>query len=60
MEVFAVPARKGNRIIGLVWAHTRPGSLYYTDDWHMYGSLRVPRGAANGIRHFEDFCDDCR
>ncbi len=41
VKVFAVPARKGNRIVGLVRAHTRPGSLYYTDDWHAYGSLRV-------------------
>ena len=41
VQVFAVPARKGNRIIGLVRAHTRPGSLYYTGDWHAYGSLRV-------------------
>jgi transposase len=40
-KVFAVPARKGYRIVGLVRAHTRPGSLYYTDDWHAYGSLRV-------------------
>jgi transposase len=41
VKVFAVPARKGDRIIGLVRAHTKPGSLYYTDDWHAYGSLRV-------------------
>ena len=33
--------RKGNRIVGLVRAHTRPGSLFYTDEWHAYGSLRV-------------------
>ena len=41
VKVFAVPARKGDRIIGLVCAHTKPGSLYYTDDWHAYGSLRA-------------------
>jgi transposase len=41
VKVFAVPARKGNRIVGLVRAHSRPGSLNYTDDWHAYGSLRI-------------------
>ena len=41
VKVFAVPAREGKRVIGLVRAHTRPGSLYYTDDWQAYGSLRV-------------------
>lgn len=41
VKVFAVSARKGNRIVGLVRAHTKPGSLYYTDDWHAYDSLRV-------------------
>ena len=41
VKVFAVPAREGKRVIGLVRAHTKPGSLYYTDDWQAYGSLRV-------------------
>lgn len=41
VKAFAVPAQKGNRIVGLVCAHTKRGSLYYTDDWHAYGSLRV-------------------
>ena len=40
VHVFAVSGR-GNQIARLVRSHTRPGSLYYTDDWHAYGSLRV-------------------
>ena len=40
VRVFAVSGR-GNQIARLVRSHTRPGSLYYTDDWHAYGSLRV-------------------
>ena len=40
VKVFDVPAR-GNKIIRLVRSHTKPDSLYFTDDWHAYGSLRV-------------------
>jgi len=41
VKVFAVPAREGKKVTRLVRAHTKPGSLYYTDDWQAYGSLRV-------------------
>jgi transposase len=41
VKVFAVPAREGKKLISLVRSHTKPGSLYYTDDWHAYGSLRL-------------------
>jgi transposase len=41
VKVFAVPARTEQNLISLVHSHTKPGSLYYTDDWHAYGSLRL-------------------
>jgi transposase len=41
VKVFAVPARTEQNLISLVYSHTKPGSLYYTDDWHAYGSLRL-------------------
>ncbi len=67
VRVFPVQGRKGNTVVGLVREHTRPGSLYYTDDWQAYGSLAVrgdhivvrkeagrPKGRAhiNGIEGF--------
>lgn len=41
VKAFAIPARQGKEVIDLVCAHTTPGSLYYTDDWQAYASLRV-------------------
>ena len=41
VRVFPVQARSGQAVIELVQRHTKPGSLYYTDDWHAYASLRV-------------------
>jgi transposase len=41
VRVFPVQGRRGAEIIGLVRAHTRPGSLYYTDDWRAYALLAV-------------------
>lgn len=41
VRVFPVQGRSGREIVGLVREHTRPGSLYYTDDWHAYGSLAI-------------------
>ena len=67
VRVFPVQGRPGSEVIRLVRAHTKPGSLYYTDDWQAYGSLAVrgdhivvrkeagrPKGRAhiNGIEGF--------
>jgi len=67
VRVFPVQGRSGAEVIRLVSTHTKPGSLYYTDDWHAYGSLAVrgdhivvrkeagrPKGRAhiNGIEGF--------
>ena len=39
VRAFPIPKRK-KRIIGkLIRQHTKPGSLYYTDNWHAYASL---------------------
>ena len=67
VRVFPVQGHKGTEVIRLVREHTKPGSLYYTDDWQAYGSLAVrgdhivvrkeagrPKGRAhiNGIEGF--------
>jgi len=44
VRVFPVPRRKRRHILPLVIRHTRPGSLYYTDDWSAYASLAVRGG----------------
>lgn len=41
VRAFPIPARSADQVISLVCAHTTPGSLYYTDDWQAYASLRV-------------------
>jgi transposase len=41
VRVFPVPKRRQRTILPLVRQHTKPGSLYYTDDWHAYGSVAV-------------------
>lgn len=41
VKAFPIPARNAEQVISLVCAHTTPGSLYYTDDWQAYASLRV-------------------
>ncbi len=38
---FPVPSRGKKTLLSLITTHTRPGSLYYTDDWHAYGSLSI-------------------
>jgi transposase len=38
---FPVPDRKTNTLIPLVFQHTKPGSLYYSDDWHAYTWLSI-------------------
>jgi len=67
VKVLPMQARSGRRIVRLVCAHTRPGSLYYTDDWQACASLAVRgehivvrkdggrpkgRGHINGIEGF--------
>ena len=41
VRVFPVQGRKASEVIRLVGEHTKPGSLYYTDNWQAYGSLAV-------------------
>jgi len=41
VRVFPVPARNCREIVGRVVAETKPGSLYYTDDWQAYASLAI-------------------
>ena len=41
VKVFPVTGRSKQELIGHVIEHTKPGSLYYTDDWHAYASLAV-------------------
>jgi transposase len=38
---FPVPDRKTDTLIPLVIAHTKAGSLYYSDNWHAYTWLSV-------------------
>ena len=44
VKVFPVQGRGAETLIPLIRASTTPGSLYYTDDWHAYGSLSVRGG----------------
>ena len=41
VKVLAVPALTERTLISLVCLQSKPGSLYYIDDWHAYGSLRL-------------------
>lgn len=41
VRVFPIQGRGGRKILPLVYQTTKPGSLYYTDDWHAYASLAV-------------------
>lgn len=67
VRVFPLPARRKAEVLHLIGLHTKPGSLYYTDDWHAYATLAVrgdhivvrkekgrPQGRAhiNGIEGF--------
>lgn len=44
VRVFPVPRRRRRTILPLVRRTTKPGSLYYTDDWSAYASLAVRGG----------------
>jgi transposase len=53
IRIFPVQDRSSAELIFLVCEHTRPGSLYYTDDWHAYASL-VVRGDSIVVREEGD------
>ena len=44
VRAFRIPKRKNRTITRLIRQHTKPGSLYYTDDWHAYASLGLRGG----------------
>ena len=41
VRLFPVEKRRKKEIVKLIRLHTKPGSLYYTDDWKAYASLSV-------------------
>ncbi|MBI4133210.1 IS1595 family transposase [Candidatus Uhrbacteria bacterium] len=41
VKVFPVPKRRKRVVFPLIRKHTKPGSLYFTDDWSAYASLAV-------------------
>ena len=41
VQVFPVSGRSERELVGHIIEHTRPGSLYYTDDWQAYASLAI-------------------
>ena len=60
VRVFPLPRRKNRIIRELISRHTKPGSLYYTDDWYAYASLglrgnhvvvRKEKGKPKGRNH---------
>lgn len=38
---FPISSRAGDELIPLISHHTKPGSLYYTDDWFAYAFLSI-------------------
>lgn len=41
VRVSPIPRRNREEVMQLVRTHTKPGSLYFTDDWHAYASLAL-------------------
>ena len=41
VKAYPISQRRKGEILALIREHTLPGSLYYTDDWKAYGSLRL-------------------
>ncbi len=41
VSTFPVPSRSRQVIVPLITQDTKPGSLYYTDDWHAYDSVSI-------------------
>lgn len=67
---FPISSRNKETLLPIIEKHVKPGSLYYTDDWHAYSSLSIkgnhvvirkekgiPRGRnhLNGIEGFWSF-----
>ena len=57
---FPISSRGAAHLLPLIEVHTKPGSLFYTDDWHAYGSLatrgdhvviRKDKGKPKGRNH---------
>jgi transposase len=44
IRAFPLAGRRKTEVMRLVKEHTKPGSLYYTDDWQAYASLAVRGG----------------
>ena len=40
---FPIPGRGKKTLVPLMVTHTKPGNLYYTDDWHAYTFLDIRR-----------------
>jgi len=38
---FPISSRNEKTLVPIIQQHTKPGSLYYTDDWHAYSSLSI-------------------
>jgi len=38
---FPISSRSKETLMPIIQQHTKPGSLYYTDDWHAYSSLSI-------------------
>lgn len=38
VKAFPLERRRRQEVLSLIYEHTLPGSLYYTDDWQAYGS----------------------
>lgn len=41
VKVFPVQGRSSYELLNKIYTHTKPGSLYYTDDWNAYASLSI-------------------
>lgn len=41
VKAYPITRLTAEEVISRVCAHSTPGSLYYTDDWHAYASLHV-------------------
>ncbi len=38
---FPISSRSRENLLKIIHQHIKPGSLYYTDDWHAYSSLSI-------------------